>query len=435
MNIPWKIFVFTVFCFFCVSIFLPPVMADEATSPKLKFSFSERLRYESWDNTVSLSEEPNAGPSTAYTRHRTTIGAQWFPNENLEFAIKLTNEFRYYLTPKERDFKIHEIFFDQLYIKWKNIAQLPLTLTLGRQNMIMGEGFVIIEPNPLDGSRAIGFNAIRLDYNFDKNHSLTAFYCYQPETDNLLPLINSQDQAMIEQPERGLGLYYVGNFNKTRLDVYYIRKDIDDTDTKPFDAGINALGARLNLPITTKLSLTVETTFELGKFADIDQKGFGGYFHLDYQFGDQVPILNTLTLGGIFYTGDNPETEKIEAWEPLFGRWPKWSESLIYSFIKEKAIAYWTNLNSIYISCLLDLMQSMKLRLTYHHLGAGQVGMSAFTSGNGKSRGDLFMGRIDFEINKHTSGHFVWEHFNPGSYYFDGADVANWLRFELFFTF
>lgn len=409
-----------------------PAAADKP-GKKFKLGLTERFRFVSWDNTITLDD--SSGDAFSFTRHRTSLSAQWFPMENLELGIKFTNEFRYYMSPKNRDFNLHEVIFDQLYVKWKKIGSLPLTLTLGRQNIIMGEGFVVLDSNPLDGSRSIGFNAVRFDYNLNKNHTLTAFYTYQPDTDDLLPVINSKDQPMVDQPEHGMGLYWVGNFNKTRIDAYVIRKNIDDTGTKPVDAGINAFGARVSLPLANKLSLTAEATYENGKIGTIDQTGLGGYFHLDYKFGGDVPFFNTLTLGGIYYSGDDPETEEYEGWEPLFARWPKWSESYIYTLIIENGVAYWSNLNSIYLSCLMDVMDSMKLRLTWHHLGANQTGTGNFTAGDGKSRGDLFIGRLDFRINKHTTGHFVWEHFNPGDFYFEGADAAHWLRFELMFKF
>ena len=404
----------------------------EESSSKLKISVIERFRFTGWDNAVSLDE--NADDAAAFTRHRTSLALKWQINPDLEFNLKLTNEFRNYLTPKNREFEIHEVIFDQLYVKWKNVGKLPLTLTLGRQNIIMGEGFLVFEAHPLDGSRSIYFNAARADYQFNKNHRLTAFYSYQPETDDILPVLNEPEfpQPLIEQPERGLALYYTGMFAKTGVEAYFIRKDMEDTADR-LASGINTLGARVHIPLATRLALTTEGAYQFGTYGDFDRAAFGGYFHLDYTFNEKTPLLKTFTFGGIYLSGDDPATEKIEGWDAVFGRWPKWSESYIYTLVKENSVAYWSNLNSLYLSLAMDLTERMNLTLTWYHLGANERGTTAFTGGSGKTRGDLFIGMLKFRINKYFDGHVLWEHFNPGNFYFAGADGFNWIRFELMF--
>jgi hypothetical protein len=405
---------------------------ESGKSPKkFQLNFSERMRMESWDNAINLNK--NAADATAYTRNRTSLSLSWLPLGNLEFSLKLTNEFRNYLTPKTIKFKFHEIFVDQLYVKWADVGRIPLTLTLGRQNITLGEGFVVMDGGPLDGSRSIYFNAVRTDYRFNENHGVTAFFCYQPETDNVLPVINGQDAPMVEQPEQGLGLYYTGAFNKTSVEAYFIRKDIKHTTKQPVESGINTLGARVTLPVVSRLLLTAEGGYQFGTWGDFDRSALGGYFHLDYKFAEKIPLLRRFTFGGIYLSGDDPTTTKMEGWDPLFSRWPKWSEGYIYTLIKEHSVAYWSNLNSLYVLLLLDFTERMNLVLTWHHLGANERNFATFPGGNGKTRGDLLIGRLDFKINQYFSGHFLWEHFKPGNFYFDGAAGYNWLRFELMY--
>lgn len=405
----------------------------EESSSKFKLGFIERFRFVGWDNSINLSDENNDG--FAFTRHRTSLMGTWVPTGKLEFAVKLTNEFRVYLAPKDREFNFHEIFFDQLYLKLKNVGKLPLTLTLGRQNIILGEGFVVMDGHPLDGSRSIYFNAVRVDYQFNKDHRLTAFFTYQPETDNILPVINDKDAPLIEQPEQGVGFYYSGTFNKTGIDAYFIRKDVKGTDKRPVESGINTLGARVKLPLASRLSVTAEGAYQFGTWGDFDRAAVGGYFHLDYKTGENVPLLRTVTVGGIYLSGDDPSTGKMEGWDPLFSRWPKWSESYIYTLIRENGVAYWSNLNSIYVSLSMDFTERMNLILTLHRLGAGEIGGGEFPGGLGKTRGDLITAKLNFKINTYFSGHFLWEYFKPGDFYFDGASGANWLRFELIYKF
>ncbi|HLP45926.1 MAG TPA: alginate export family protein [Candidatus Kapabacteria bacterium] len=398
---------------------------------KWQINFSERFRMESWDNAVNLDK--NAGDATAYTRNRTSLSLRWLPKGDLEFSVKLTNEFRNYLTPKTNKFKFHEVFVDLLYVKWADVARLPLTFTLGRQNITLGEGFVVMDGSPLDGSRSIYFNAVRADYRFNDKHGLMAFYCYQPEIDDILPIINSQDAPMLEQPEQGFGLYYTGKFNKSSLEIYTLKKDIKGTLKRPIKSDIYSFGARLILPLVPRLSITGEGAYQFGTYGDFDRSAVGGYFHLDYKIDEKIPLVRTLTLGGIYLGGDDPATTEIEGWDPLFSRWPKWSESYIYTLIREHSVAYWSNLNSLYVSLLLDFTERMNLVLTWHHLGANERNLAAFPGGSGNARGDLLIGRLDFIINRYFSGHFLWEHFSPGNFYFKEAARYNWLRFELMY--
>jgi hypothetical protein len=400
-------------------------------SSKFQVNFSERFRLEGWDNAVSLDN--TAGDAAVYTRNRTSLSLRWLPLRDLELSVKATNEFRNYLTPKGIKFKFHEVFIDQLYVTWTGVGRLPLTLTLGRQNITLGEGFVVMDGGPLDGSRSIYFNAVRADYRFNDNHGVTAFFCYQPETDVLLPAINNLDTPMIEQPEQGLGLYYTGTFAKSSVEAYAIRKDIKGTTKQPAASGINALGARVTLPVVSRLSITAEGAFQFGARGDAHLAALGGYFHWDYKFAESIPLLRMFTFGGIYLGGDDPATPKMEGWDPLFSRWPRWSEAYIYTLIKEHSVAYWSNLNSLYVSLLLDLTERMNLVLTWHRLGANERNFGAFPGGEGRNRGDLLIGRLDFKIDRYFSGHFVWEHFRPGNFYFEGAARYNWLRFELMY--
>ena len=80
--------------------------------PNVRLSFSERLRFVSWDNAIRLDE--TAGGGSTFTRHRTSVMGQWWPHQQLELALKLTNEFRYYFVPEDREHTFDEIFSKQV---------------------------------------------------------------------------------------------------------------------------------------------------------------------------------------------------------------------------------------------------------------------------------------------------------------------------------
>jgi len=401
---------------------------------KLKFEFTERLRYINWNNAIDLNGETS--DKFSFTRQKTTFSLNWKPSDKINMKFQLTNENRVYFLPDNKDFNIDEIIFDQLYIKLNKLFGLPLTLTAGRQNIIMGEGFLLLDYSPLDGSRSIYFNAFRSDYKFNKNNKIMAFYGYQDVNDNYLPILNPKDKNLIEQPEEGMGIYYTGIFNKISLETYYIRKNIKNMLINENLSGINTIGFRSIINFKKNLSLTTEAAYQTG-FKDIlDRSAIGGYFHLDYKL-IRKSFKPVITFGGFYLSGDNQKTEKYEGWDPLFSRWPKWSESYIYTLIKENSVAYWSNISSVYMGLKMPISNRLGVDLAVHHLMAPEYSKAkeGFLSGSGKNRGILFTSKIKVKLNKYLKGHFVFETFKPGNFYVDGASSYHWLRFELLYKF
>jgi hypothetical protein len=430
------------------SVLLPVTLIAQNNIPAVsheafKFSFLERFRIETWDNAVTLSKDAKAG--TSYTRIRTSLMGQWYPNEMMEVDLKLSHEFRRYFSPSTAPFHMNEIFIDQLFLKLKTDGLLNGNFTLGRQNINLGEGFLVLEGNPLDGSRSIYFNAARFDWKADAASTATFFWTYQTKTDKLFVLngndIDPSSQGkgtynLIEQDETGGGVYYEGKFTSADIQSYFIRKDYIHPDAllNQVKSGVNTIGGRTSVPINTNLSATLEGAYQFGKKGDYKQKSYGGYCYVDYNSLWQKSYLpKTITAGAIYLSGDDPTTKDNEGWDPIFSRWPKWSESYIYTQVKEFGgkVGYWSNLASVYSSILFGIAPYVNFSITYHHLMAPKSGMSSsFVSGKGKTRGELVIGKLLFDISENVSGHLWWEHFIPGSYYFDGANSSDWARVE-----
>ncbi|MBE0664505.1 MAG: hypothetical protein IH584_01690, partial [Candidatus Aminicenantes bacterium] len=193
---------------------------------------------------------------------------------------------------------------------------------------------------------------------------------------------------------------------------------------------------RAVVPFTEKLSLTGEAALQLGTLGDDKRSGLGGYFHLDYKCARRFPLPAQLTLGGVYLSGDDQATKRYEGWDAAFSRWPKWSDSLIYLMARETRVADWTNFISLYANLMFEPLEKVKLNLAWHQLSAPQnMPPSTLLSGNGRSRGDLLIVKIMYEINKNLAGRLIWENFNPDNFYIVGADAYNWVQFELFFRF
>ncbi|MCB2229772.1 alginate export family protein [bacterium] len=403
-------------------------------------NFSERFRLVSWDNAISLDETVDA--SRTFTRHRSQFGAVWTGSENVGFGLQFANEFRYHVNPTTVDFNFDEIFVDQLYVTLTSPMDQPVTITLGRQNIILGEGFVVMDGHPLDGSRSIYFNAARLDWRPKTGHELTAFASYTKETDELLPVVNKRDQALVEQPEPGMGLYYSGVWSGKDVHAYVVHKRREENSSRPFAAEVTAVGSRLKLPLSHSidLSLVTEAAYQFGKIEDVDCSAYGGYSYLRYKPAWPVGrffLPTSVTTRFIYLSGDDPGTADYEGWDPMFARWPKWSESYIYTQVKEAAVAWWTNLISLNVEAQFGLTSRVDLQFNYHHLLAAEKPDPSldFPGGTGTTRGDLFIGKLTYVFDQYWSGHVLWEGFVPGDFYFEDADSYAWIRAELMYRY
>lgn len=400
--------------------------------------FTERFRLTSWDNTISLQEELNE--SRTFTRHRSHLTVISTHSPIFTFGIGLGNEFRYHLVPTTIEFDFEEVFVNQLYVRVSDPEFLPVSLTLGRQDLVFGEGFVVLDGTPLDGSRSIYFNALRLDWSISAERTLTAFACYTDTLDKRLPIIHEQYRKLVEQPESGLGLYYSGKHRGNRYDLYVIHKRQRQTRSRR-DSEITTIGGRAELKLTDRydLSLVVEGALQVGLYGTAQRRAYGGYQYLVYRPAwPQKPFVpKTLKIGAYHYSGDTEFSRRREDWDPMFARWPKWGDSYIYTLIRERGVAWWSNLWSVFGSVTLRLTESAELKCEYYDLRAPEEAgpeLGEF-EGPGTFRGSLVIGRLNYSFDRHWSGHLLWEGFDPGSFYPGLADSYAWIRAELMFTY
>lgn len=401
---------------------------------KFKLSFSERVRLTTLDKAITLDKNKDV---STFTRWRTYLGAEYTPNRHLGMKLELGNEARIWMSPSSKKTSLNEIFINQLYVDYLNVANIPLDIRLGRQNIVIDEGFICLDGNPLVGSRSNYFNALKAVYHFNEENKLTTFFSYNTRKEELLPILNKKApyQLLEEQTNSGLGIHYKSKIKQIDWSTYYFYKNYFKYEELP-DARTHTVGTRLSFPFLNRFAFTTEFAYQLGKVNNFDRQSYGGYSRLEYHLGESVPLLDCISAGAFYLSGDDPKTEKIEGWDPLWSRWPKWSESYVYTLIEESKgkVAYWSNINAITLSLAATLAPNIKFNADYLHLSAPEFNGTAFCSGGGKTRGNLFIMKFSYRIHKNWTGHFLFEHFAPGSFYFKGADKDNWARFELMYT-
>lgn len=432
-----------------------------------------RLRWEFLDNATTLNDDL-PGAQRSFARYRGRLWGQVAPNESVEAYGRLMWEGRYYANPDEFVIPVPPrgptniidttysgaLLFDNLFVKLNRVGDLPLTLKLGRQDIFLGNGWLVADGTPLDGSRTFYFDAIRATYAAEAIGTTFDLIVLDNsnDTDRFPSTLNNKTEDQIEQDEQGVILYARNKslMKDTDLDGFFIYKGDDaaqplwrvNNGLDPFpsptrDGETYTLGARIDSKLTPNWSLRAEAAFEWGdRFGrDLQALGFNG--RGTYHLGD--PLANRFHLGYEYLSGDDPRTADVEAFDPLWGRWPQWSElyqPYTFPIGNDSRTGEATNLQRVNLGWGMKPHPTTEVTLDYHALFANEntlgdrpVPVPGFSK-NGDFRGHLFTGWVKVKYDKHIAGHLVAEYFDPGDYYTKLRDDAAWyLRAEVFLTY
>ena len=427
----------------------PQTWVDQVKHPVSWCSWGadERIRWEYIPN-LFLTEADPPGHNFSVIRIRSRAWASISPTDAFSLNGRLTYEPRYYFEPQSRDgWDGGEGLVDNLNAKLK-FPKSGLTLTVGRQDIIFGNGWLILEGTPLDGSRTIYFDAARATMEMKDLHTtLDAVLLYDAAKNNgwLPPIDADEVKPQIEQDETGAILYATNKSIKgTQLDGYFIYKHGNRVLANGYDADIYAPGLRVIHEFDPHWLARAEGVYELGNKNGEDLSAWGVNSRLTYRVGD--PAKNEAWLGYEALSGDDPDSSTNEQFDPLWARWPQWSELYIYTYAVETRIAEVTNLQRINLGWQCEPNKKLYLSANYHALFAmenSRAGSAGF-SGSGKFRGHLFTAMASYKFNRFVSGNVVGEYLLPENYYRDPAgdsvldsrrDPAAYVRFEMMFTF
>jgi hypothetical protein len=403
-----------------------------------EFGFEQRTRNENWNNLFDYNG--TLDDQRVQVRWRTRAWMKAPLSKNVDFMVGINQESNQILTP-DRPFLFDEAVFETAYLDIKKLFVNGLTLRVGRQNINKGEGFLLLEGTPGDGSRSIYYNSAVLGYSWKKS-KLEAIGISNPRTDRYLPRVHDRHKPLLDWNERAIGTYYTDtNLKNTSIEAYYFYKK-ETGDLRPVthpqyqgDRHISTAGGRVVERFKNGWSLTGEMAQQWGaQHPNLTISSRGGYAYVKKTFG---PKGRHYLLGGyIGMSGDNPATAStIENWDPIFSRWPKWSELYIYSQFRERAPSYWTNTGMWQAELGYALANPLNLRLTYYKMHAYYPFRGApVTFGSGTSRGSMPQIRLDYNPNKYWKTHVLYEHMAPGDFY-SARSQAYFLRFEVSFTY
>ncbi len=429
----------------------PLAWAQTPIPAGLEIGFEERIRSEDWDNLLDHTDS-KADYRSQY-RFRTRLWAQYSNGKNFEIVGGLLNENRKITRPETTIYNGREIIFETLYADYRPTP--AFSVRVGRQNLMRGEGFVLFDGSPGDGSRSQYFNAVDVAWTTGKSR-LEFLVISNPQKDRYLPVMNkietpAEMNRLIEWDEQALGLYLTHSGSTVGLaEAYYFFKterNFDRTNRAIYqpDRSFSTLGGRLLKNFEGGWTASGELAGQWGRQDAPDTAppgdpgknihAWGGYTRLKKTFGGSW--TPRASIGYIGLSGQDPNrSDQITAWNPVFGRWPKWSELFIYTQAPEKGVAYWTNTGMWELEFRCTPLPKFDLRATYYSLSALQplAPQTGTTFSTGKKRGDLWQVRADFTFSPYLKSHVVYEHLQPGNAYI-GHDPGHYLRCEITYLF
>ncbi|MGE4285607.1 MAG: alginate export family protein [Phycisphaerae bacterium] len=394
------------------------------------------LRYrkvygEDW--TVGDNAKPYGADKLEYDRIRARLGAKIGLGEGVNAHVRLTQEFKAYSQGKENSVDYDEIIIDQLNVSIDNFLDMPVKATLGRQDIFMNK-WLIFDGTPGDGSRTFFFDAARFILDLDAGKTLDLVYVQNNnKASSQLTFSTQNSNWLTENDEKAAILYYTDKSNADRaVEAYFIYKD-DSVSSSPWseDAEIYTYGGALSGSINESLSYRTEAAMQFGEQGGEALQAFGSLNNLTYSFNDDM--ANALTLEYEYASGDDPDTNMREDFDPLWGEWPRFSELYVYTIMAEgQPIADITNLHRIGLTHTCNPMAKVSVRSAYHLLWTAQNQDTG--SGSSNLRGQLFTNQIAYKINKNLSTRLNAEYFRPGDYLADREDAV-FLRAEVVVSF
>jgi hypothetical protein len=411
--------------------------ATPARETLFDYGFEQRVRNEDWNNILDYNQ--SLYDKRAQVRYRTRLWMRAPIHKDIDFSIGVNQETNEIVKP-DKPFRFDEAIFETAYLDFKKVFVKGLSLRVGRQNITKGEGFLIFEGTPGDGSRSVYFNAAVLGYTWKKS-KLELMGIDNPRTDRFLPRFHDRSKPLQDWSDQALGAYYTdGNLKNTAVEAYYFyKKEVRDTraPSNPLfqpDRHVSTAGGRVVQKFQKGWSATGELGLQWGaQHPNTSITGRGGYAYVKKSFGDGG---RSYLLGGyIGMSGDNPATtDKYEGWDPIFSRWPKYSELYIYSQVTEKAVAYWTNIGMWQAEAVYSPVKPLSCRFTFYRMNSSYPSRgSASTFGSGTVRGNMPQVRVDYTYNARWKGHLLYERLVPGNFY-SIQSPSHFLRFEVTYT-
>lgn len=358
-----------------------------------------------------------------WLRVRTRLGAALTAGAH-HAEVRLVNEHRHVFTP-DTDLDWDEVLVDRL--SWRWTPRADLSVTAGRQDIIWPGGFLVLEGHPLDGSRTIFHDGLRLQAELPAGQ-LDLAVVHNRQRPGLV-LLGDEHRDLNFGDETGVLARLVrgawgGSFiiKDQRMRTY--------TTAVRYAGGVGGAGK-----LEAELALQYQQGGVPVRWDDRRGKDHGwalaGQAFATRGLGRDLE----LQAGAFYYSGAG---DRLRPFQVPWGSWPKWSELYIYTLLGESTpgrphVGHWENVAA----------PRVQLRRPLHRRVDGRLGATWLLAPEPEllSRGVLIQAGVEARITAAIAGHLLVEWFDPGVFH-DGRgglapldDAISFFRWQLEWTF
>jgi hypothetical protein len=413
-----------------------------------------RVRLTHWDRDVVFPNGgPEPGPAVEYLRVRERLYGCFELDETTELQLRLVNRWHHFsshffepnnqaapydpvgLSGNTWNFP-DEVILDRAFLDFQDVMDSDWSLRLGRQDVVLGNGLVVLEGTPYDQGRTIYFDGAVATYKTEE-HTLRLMALYNNYKDTFT-LINDQNRRLRRADTFVTGAYYTRPLNECHsVDLYYLYANLDDDRDTTAERGhpanenweLHIVGGRVFGELSPQVAYSVEAAQQMGEYMDAaDLNGRMVDARLTLKAADGTAMDPVLGLELTYMSGDDLNSaDEVEGWHPAFAEYPIWREELLPIMTNGN----WTNLNQLRSELKLALSE----RVSFTGAGAALVAdYGENNTGGGDNIGYLLSAFLDVKVTDELKVALEAAEFRPGNNFADGHS-CEWLRFQAVYTF
>jgi hypothetical protein len=418
--------------------------ADAVPLDPLRWGLDLRLRNEYFDNALTL-DDTAARHEQNYQRYRARLWSSADLNPSFTVNSRFVWEswewdYPSYKAPNRDGWTWSDGMIDQLNVTWKSSGKTPVQIVAGRQDIVLGDGWLVLDGTSTDGSRTTYFDALRITVPLPGIKSTVdcAYIDLEAYNENRLPAFNDQHKPMSEQDEHSAYLQFTNkSLANLMLESYLIFRDETRVVAAGDDGHITTWGVRSVYDPTPHWQLKGEAALQWGKLDTKDVQAWGFLGQLAWNAKDTAG--NQLRLALECLSGDDPGTARNEQFDITWGRYPRWSEIYALLYVPETRVAQYGNLVRFGPGWSVAPIKPVSVSLDYNALWAMENNRgtaSGLFRSSGNFRGHLVRSMVKYNINPHLTATTLCEVLKPGNYYGPTKQgAAIFWRVELLFVF
>ncbi len=318
------------FLILCTILLLIAPPAYSLTMEDYSFGGHTRVRGYDMKNFWTFNDDQDFDNWSTF-RHRTSLWTKVDTGYDVTGYVKITNqnygEGLTYEDAWEVDNASNKLFIDNAYIDINNLFDVPVALRIGRQNVIYGTGFVLLDGQSQFASTSIYFDGLKLSADLGQNAKVDLLYLKDQEGNRD---DGSDDDITLS------GAYFTANcpIIGGQQELYILNREDENIEKDIWMGGIRLSDKfECGLDYSGEFAYQIGDAFEAEDGEDIDQEAYGYKLDLGYTLKDVAPTPRFF-LGYAFLSGDEDDTDdESNRWDVFYGGWPQFGDQLAWKYV------------------------------------------------------------------------------------------------------